>query len=123
MLKFPNQNEEKQKVSRGMNKVYELEDLGIVMSEPQKLDGEMQMCIAPNFEKIAEWLDKRTVDGQKLTKKQGETINQFIYLIFVAETKNGSQISDVFAKRMNDPQFIKWKDKQARKYHWKLAVL
>ena len=123
MLKFPNQKEEKQAVSRGMNKVYELEDLGIIRNEPQKIDGEMQMCVAPNFEKIEEWLDKRTVDGKKLTKKQGETVDQFVYFIFVATTQNSEKITDVFAKRMNDPQFIKWKNKQARKYHWKFSAL
>ena len=123
MLKFLNQHEEKQTVSRGMNQVYELEDLGIIRSEPQKINGEMQMCIAPNFEKIDEWLDKRTVDGKKLTKKQGEIINQFVYFMFVATTKNSGIKTDVFSKRMNDPQFIKWKNKQARKYHWKFSAL
>lgn len=123
MLKFPNQNEEKQAVSRGMDKVYELEDIGIIRNEPQKVDGEMQMCVAPNMEKIEEWLDNRTVDGKKLTKKQGETIDQFVYLLFVAMNKNGDERMNIFAKRMTNPQFIKWKDKQARKYHWKFAAL
>ncbi len=123
MLKFPNQKEEKQAVSRGTNQVYELEDLGIIRSEPQKVDGEMQMCITPNFKKIDEWLDTRTIDGKKLTKKQGVIIDQFVYFVLVATTQNSGIITDVFSKRMNDPQFIKWKNKQARKYHWKFAAM
>ena len=123
MLNFPNQNEEKKALSRGTNQVYELEDLGIIRSEPQKIDGEMQMCIAPNIEKVEEWLDNRTVDGNKLTKKQGETIDQFVYFLFVAMSQNGDEKTNIFAKRMNNPQFLKWKNKQARKYHWKFSAL
>ena len=123
MVKFPSQKAEKQANSYGMNKVYELEDIGIIRNEPQKVDGEMQMCIAPNFEKIDEWLNNRTIDGKKLTKKQGETVDQFVYFVFVATTQDSDKITNVFEKRMNDPQFIKWKDKQARKYHWKFSAL
>ena len=123
MLKFPSQKAEKQATSNGMNKVYELEDIGIIRNEPQKIDGEMQMCIAPNIEKVEEWLDNRTVDGNKLTKKQGETIDQFVYFLFVAMSQNGDEKTNIFAKRMNNPQFLKWKNKQARKYHWKFGAL
>ena len=123
MLKFPSQKAEKQATSNGMNKVYELEDIGIIRNEPQKIDGEMQMCIAPNIEKVEEWLDKRTVDGNKLTKKQGETIDQFVYFLFVAMSQNGDEKTNIFAKRMNNPQFVKWINKQARKYHWKFGAL
>ena len=123
MLKFPSQKAEKQTTSHGMNKVYELEDIGIIRNEPQKVDGEMQMCIAPNMEKIEEWLDNRTVDGKKLTKKQGETIDQFVYFLFVSMQQNGDERINIFIKRMDNPQFVKWKNKQARKYHWKFAAL
>ena len=123
MLKFPSQKAEKQATSNGMNKVYELEDIGIIRNEPQKIDGEMQMCIAPNIEKVEEWLDKRTVDGNKLTKKQGETIDQFIYFLYVAMSQNSDEKTNIFAKRMNNPQFVKWINKQARKYHWKFGAL
>ena len=123
MLKFPSQKAEKQATSNGMNKVYELEDIGIIRNEPQKIDGEMQMCIAPNNEKVEEWLDNRTVDGNKLTKKQGETIDQFVYFLYVAMSQNSDEKTNIFAKRMNNPQFVKWIKKQARKYHWKFGAL
>ena len=123
MLKLPSQKAEQQTVSHGMNKVYELEDIGIIQNIPQKVNGEMQMCVSPNMEKIEEWLDNRTVDGKKLTKKQGETIDQFVYFLFVSMQRNGDERVNVFIKRMDNPQFVKWKNKQARKYHWKFAAL
>ena len=123
MVKFPNEKEEKQVSSYGMSKVYELEDMGIIRNEPIKVNEEMQMCAIPNLEKIEEWPDNRTVNGNKLTKKQGETIDQFVYFLFVAIQQNNDERINIFLKRMDNPQFRKWKDKQAGKYHRKFSAL
>ena len=102
-------------MDRGMKKVYELEELGIITQEPIKAFGEMQMCAKPNIERMEEWLDNRTIDGKKMTKKQGEMIDEFVYLCMFTKTVEG-EILGIFKNRMNDPKFLKWQKKQARKY-------
>lgn len=120
MIDFPNKKEEEFATRRRTDKLYQLEDLGLIEFTPQKFGTEMEMAFSFKSEKLEEWLDNRTIGGKKLPKKQSLLVDDVIFTMFFMLRETGNKEIDdaflnIFKKRLGNPKFKKYFDKNLGK--------
>lgn len=105
-----------------MEKYYVLEHFGLIEISPDKFDDKIQMAMSLNFNKIEEWLDFRTVEGNKIPKKQAAIIDEillFCYHVSINDdslNKPENRLIPIISTRLQDPHFAKFADKTLQKF-------
>lgn len=98
-----------------------LEELGLIFFP---MDGGN---FALDEEKVVEWLDKRTLSGEKMKVEEEEKIDQLIFLTFLVNVidlnlENYDYVN-LFIERLSDKKFKKHFEKQLPEIVYKLIEI
>ena len=68
---------------------------------------------------LGEWLDKRTINGEKITEEQAFDINNVFFLMFLVEINepriDNIDFLEIFLKRFGNAEFERFFEKQIAK--------
>ena len=72
-----------------------------------------------NNQAVEEWLDKRTLQGEKMKKKEREYINSLIFRMFLTEISNPESENyafiSLFSNRVREEKFKNYFEEQIKK--------
>ncbi len=94
--------------------VEKLERLGLII-----FSGKNRESVGIAVDAVEEWLDKRTLQGEKMKKKEREYINSLIFRMFLTEISNPESENyafiSLFFNRVREEKFKNYFEEQIKK--------